>query len=231
MNCRDAIRLLDGYVDAELDAAGVLAVEEHVRTCPRCRTHHANLKAVQAAVRRHAEPRDAPAPLRARLEAHYGRERAPGMPGTHKWLWFAAPGLAALLLVTSWIGFGEYSRNREQRPARVVAQISQSGFASAALRSLANHLQTAPGARIVVVAHNNGVDFLLRGARDESGQLFEIAVAGLQARGVEFRICGNTLVRRQFAAGQVIAAASLVESGVVEISRLQSEEGYAYLGL
>jgi len=232
MNCRDTVRLLNGYVDAELDPAGVLGVEEHLQACPRCRAHHANLRAVQTAVRRHTEFRTAPASLRARLEARYARARSGAK--LRSWLTLAAPGLAALLLLAAWIGFGDIvdrSNQPAQARAKIVFQISQSGSASTALRNLANHVEALPGATVVVVAHNDGVDFLLRGARDESGQLFEAAVATLKSRGVDFRICGNTLVRRQIDTARIIPGATLVPSGVAEISRLQTQEGYAYLRL
>jgi len=233
MNCRDTVRLLNGYVDAELDPSGVLGVEEHLQGCPRCRAHHASLRAVQTAVRRHTEFQAAPPSLRARLKARYGHERAGSVAKLRSWLAFAAPGLAALMLA-AWIGFGnivDRPNDPAQTRAKVVFQISQSGSASTALRNLANHLEASPNATVVVVAHNDGVDFLLRGTRDESGQLFEPAVAALKSRGVDFRICGNTLTRRQIDTARIIPAATLVPSGVAEISRLQTQEGYAYLRL
>ena len=124
-------------------------------------------------------------------------------------------------------------RASEPAPAaqRVVYHISSSTAPAAALRNLANHLRAAPGARIVVVAHNDGVDFLLRGALDEFGAPLEPAVRGFRERGVEFRVCSNTLERRQLDSGGLIPSATLVPSGIAEIGRLQSEEGYVYLRL
>lgn len=232
MNCRDTVRLLNGYMDAELDPAGVLGVEEHLQGCPRCRAHHANLRAVQTAVRRHTEFQAAPASLRARLEARFGHVRARSAAKLRPWF-VAAPGLAALLLAL-WLGFGnivDRPNDPAQTQAKVVFQISNGGSASTALRNLANHMEVSPDATVVVVAHNDGIDFLLRGARDESGQLFEPAVMKLKSRGVDFRVCGNTLTRRQIDTARIIPAATLVPSGVAEISRLQTQEGYAYLRL
>ncbi|MBI3045014.1 MAG: zf-HC2 domain-containing protein [Betaproteobacteria bacterium] len=234
MNCKETTRFLHGYLDAELALGDALAVEEHLQGCPRCRTHHANLRAVQTAVRRHIEHHAAPASLRARLAARYGDEDGSTAASTRRWSGVAAAGAAALLLAAVWIGAGsvdDRSKRAAQLPAKVVVHISQSGSATAALRNLANHLEASPGTTVVVVAHNEGVDFLMRGARDASGQLYESAVAKLKSRGVDFRICGNTLVRLKFDSGQVIPAATLVPSGVAEISRLQTQEGYAYLRL
>jgi intracellular sulfur oxidation DsrE/DsrF family protein len=234
VNCKETIRLLNGYLDAELDLAGALAVEEHLQGCPRCRAHHANLRAVQSAVRHHTELQAAPAPLRERLEARYGQGSARHTARLRSWLSIAAPGLAAVVLA-AWLGFGSIGDHRPKDhaplPTKVVVHIAQSASADDALRNLANHLQASPSTRVVVVAHNEGVDFLLRGARDVSGQLFETAVARLKSHGVDFRVCGNTLIRRKLDTAEIIPAAKLVPSGVAEISRLQSEEGYSYLRL
>ena len=83
----------------------------------------------------------------------------------------------------------------------------------------------------MVVAHNQGVDFLLRGAKDQNGRLVEPEIAQLATRGVAFRVCGNTLARRYIDAGNIIPEAVLVPSGIAEISRLQTQEGYAYMKL
>lgn len=233
MNCRDTIRLLNGYVDAELDLGAALAAEEHLQACARCRALEANLRSLRSTLRRHTEFRTAPASLRARLEARYGRQGARRIAKLRSSLMFAAPGVAALLLVV-WLGLantGDLSNAPAEARAKVVFHISQSASASTALRNLANHLEVSPGTRVVVVAHNDGVDFLLRSARDESGQLYEAAIRKFTQRGVDFRVCNNTLTRRQIDSSQVIPGATLVPSGIAEISRLQTQEGYAYMRL
>ena len=233
MNCRDTVRLLNGYVDTELDLTGALAVEEHVEACPRCRALEANLRSLRSAVRCHTEFRTAPEALRERLQARYGNERAGGTARPRPWLAFAVPTFAFLILAV-WVGFASLNEERAasgNASARVVYHISQSDTAGAALRNLANHLEASPGVKVVVVAHNNGVDFLLRDARDESGQLYEAAIRKFTERGVDFRVCNNTLVRRRIDSSQVIPGATLVPSGIAEISRLQTQEGYAYLRL
>ncbi len=50
-------------------------------------------------------------------------------------------------------------------------------------------------------------------------------------RGVEFRVCFNTLERRKLDAAALIPEARLVPSGIAEIGRLQAEEGYSYMRL
>lgn len=226
MSCKEKGQLLHAYVDGELELAAALELEDHLQSCAACRASLARLDALRAALRRHVEADGAPASLRERLQARF----APRAPRP-SWRWglaLAAPGLASLALA----GWLAWSLPRTPTPpTRVVYHISSSTTASAALRNLANHLNAAPHARVVVVAHNDGVDFLLRGARDEVGQPFERAVSDFRARGVEFRVCYNTLERRGLPGSAVIPAASLVPSGIAEIGRLQSEEGYSYLRL
>jgi intracellular sulfur oxidation DsrE/DsrF family protein len=100
--------------------------------------------------------------------------------------------------------------------------------ATDALRNISNHLAVDPTAKIVVVTHSAGVDFLLEGAEDKNGNPYSGPVAALAAKGVEFRVCKITLERRKIDPKKVIPEAKLVPSGVVEVTRLQ-QEGYAYL--
>jgi len=97
------------------------------------------------------------------------------------------------------------------------------------LRNVKNHLNADPSAHIVVVGHGKGIDFMLEGAKDKNGNPFEVTIDTLQAKGVEFRVCNNTLVSRKIDKSKVIAQAKIVPSGVAEIARLQSKEGYAYV--
>ena len=97
------------------------------------------------------------------------------------------------------------------------------------LRNIKNHLDAEPGAKIVVVTHGPGIDFLLEGAKDKNGNPFDATVDTLEARGVEFRVCNNTLQSRHIDPKKVIPEATIVPSGVAEIGRLESKEGYVYL--
>ena len=101
--------------------------------------------------------------------------------------------------------------------------------ATAALRNARNHLSADPTVKIVVVTHAGGIDFLLEGAKDKNGNLFDANVQELVKMGVEFRVCKITLQRRNIDPKRVIEEASLVPSGVAEVSRLQAKEGFVYL--
>jgi intracellular sulfur oxidation DsrE/DsrF family protein len=229
MKCTEVAPLLGACLDGELDAARRQAIVEHLATCPACcRTAGAFAALDRALAPRRLAPR-APAGLAE------GIEKLLFVPPPSRWRrWLgspaaiAAPGVLALALAT-WTLLAP-----PPPPAaavRVVFHISESEGAANALRNLGNHLQAAPEAKVVVVAHNNGVDFLLQGATDAGGEPFERTVRRYRERGVSFRICRNTLERRAIPDAQVIDAAEIVPSGIAEIGRLQAREGFVYMRL
>jgi uncharacterized protein len=101
--------------------------------------------------------------------------------------------------------------------------------ASNGLRNINNHLEVNPDAKIVVVTHAQGVDFLMKGAKDANGNKYEDLVERLKQRGVQFDVCDITLRNRKLTRDQFIEYATFVPSGVAEVTRLQQREGYAYL--
>lgn len=113
---------------------------------------------------------------------------------------------------------------------KVVYHVNDSAAQAAnALRNVSNHLEVNPKAKIVVVTHAQGVDFLFDGAKDQRGNPYNIAVEQLKAQGVEFDVCLITLRNRNIDKNKFIPEAQFVPSGVAEITRLQQREGYAYL--
>ena len=113
---------------------------------------------------------------------------------------------------------------------KVVYHLSE-GLAQASngLRNIGNHLEVNPSARIVVVSHARGVDFLMNDAQDRNKNPFNIPVEDLKARGVTFHVCEITLRNRKLTKSQFIPEVTFVPSGVAEVTRLQQREGYAYL--
>ena len=119
---------------------------------------------------------------------------------------------------------------RKDEPVKVVYHVSDGiDQATGALRNIRNHLSADPSAKITVVTHSNGIDFLLDGAKDKNGNLFEPNVQELVKMGVDFRVCKITLERRKIDPKRVLEEAKLVPSGVAEVARLQAKEGYVYL--
>lgn len=101
--------------------------------------------------------------------------------------------------------------------------------ASRGINNIRNHLAADPKAKIVVVAHGLGIDFLLQGATNQMEQPFAGAIGDLAAKGVEFRVCNNTLVSRKIDPTKVAMEAKIVPSGVAEVAKLQAKEGFVYL--
>ena len=100
--------------------------------------------------------------------------------------------------------------------------------ALAGLRNIRNHLDVDPTAKIIVVTHANGVDFLMEGAKDKNGSLYAGPVSALKSRGVIFEVCEVTLKTRNLKHEQFIQEADFTPSGVVRIVKLQ-HQGYAYI--
>ena len=112
---------------------------------------------------------------------------------------------------------------------KVVYHVNDASVARVAMRNVQNHINAAPDAKIVVVTHGKGIDFLLNGAKDDKGESYEAQVAGLKEKGVQFRVCRNTLKGRKLGDDAVIMDAQVVPSGVAELGKLQAKEGYVYI--
>ena len=127
-------------------------------------------------------------------------------------------------------GTGGVDAKMNVAPDKVVYHVNDAGAqAVGALRNVGNHLEVNPRARIVIVTHAQGVDFLMEGAKDRNGNPYNIRVEELKGRGVRFDVCEITLRNRKMTRSQFIPETTFVPSGVAEITRLQQREGYAYL--
>ena len=129
-----------------------------------------------------------------------------------------------LLLLTLWM-----SAASAQDVKAVYHMTTGVEGAAAALNNIQNHLDADPKARIVVVSNGSGIDFLLQDAKDSKGREFSSAVSTLAARGVEFRVCSNTLTTRHLSPDALLLEAKVVPSGVAEAARLQAKEGFVYI--
>lgn len=97
------------------------------------------------------------------------------------------------------------------------------------LRNIRNHLTADPHAKITVVTHAAGIDFLLEGAKDKNGNPYDATVQDLVSKGVDFRVCNFTLLSRKIDRERVIPEATIVPSGVAEVAKLQATEHYVYV--
>src|SRR5438067_4823668 len=156
MNCEEAMKLMDGYLDGELDPITSQAIEQHLRECGRCdqayKTHGSLIRAIG-----NATPYfKAPAELRERIQSSLREETTEhpvrnGVPGAqvvfHKrqpeprsilseipWNWL---GLAAAIILAAIIAFNVVPR--AQRPEADQFLATQL-IASHARSLMANHL-------------------------------------------------------------------------------------------
>ena len=92
MDCREVERLLDAYLDGELEPAVSMSVRTHVDACAACHQRLANLESIGRMVRR-APYYQAPEALQARLTQARPRSRAT----SHLLAWAAAVVMVASL--------------------------------------------------------------------------------------------------------------------------------------
>jgi anti-sigma factor (TIGR02949 family) len=98
VDCREVERLLDAYLDGELEPAVSTSVRTHVDACAACRQRLANAESIGRMVRR-APYYQVPEALRARLTQARPRSRA-----ASNWLaWAAAVVMVASLGGSVWI--------------------------------------------------------------------------------------------------------------------------------
>jgi intracellular sulfur oxidation DsrE/DsrF family protein len=132
--------------------------------------------------------------------------------------------IAGLLIVAATAGAGV-----AQAQDVVVYHVNDTASqALAALRNIRNHLDVDPQARITVVTHAFGVDFLMEGMKDRNENPFAATVSALVNRGVKFEVCEITLQNRNLKREQFIQEADFTPSGVVRLAKLQ-KAGAAYI--
>ena len=137
--------------------------------------------------------------------------------------------ILAILTIAGCAGTGGSSTN-PVGPDKVVYHLNEGlPQATNGLRNIRNHLEVNPRAQIVVVAHAQGVDYLMKGKKDANGNSYEAIVQDLKNQGVKFDVCEITLRNRKLTKDLFIEESTWVPSGVAEIARLQQREGFAYL--
>ena len=156
MNCEEATKLMDGYLDGELDPITSQGIEQHLHECQKCDQAYKTQRSLIAAIGNATPYYKAPAGLRERIQSSLQEEITEdpvrnGVPGAqvlfHKrhqeprsirsavpWNWL---GLAAAILFAAVIVFNLLPR--VQRPGADQFLATQL-IASHARSLLANHL-------------------------------------------------------------------------------------------
>ncbi len=107
MNCEEATKLMDGYLDGELDPITSQAIEQHLRDCPNCEQRYMANRALIHAIGSAMPYHKAPTELRERIQSslreeiaerpmrNIGRDVQPLFPRRQ-------PGPRTVLFGTSW---------------------------------------------------------------------------------------------------------------------------------
>ncbi|HEY5676388.1 MAG TPA: zf-HC2 domain-containing protein [Myxococcales bacterium] len=132
MTCADTRRLLDAWVDNELDLRGALDVEEHLGRCGDCAMQERSLRELQGFARANLTRHEMPAGLEARLRAAVRSEASAAAPRPRalRFTRWAAPLLAASVAVVATVGV--------LRPAR--GHLAESVIDAHVRSLLASHL-------------------------------------------------------------------------------------------
>jgi len=112
---------------------------------------------------------------------------------------------------------------------KTVYHLPDDRLTTLAMNNINNHLSADPRAKIVAVALSTGVRAFTFGAQDASGRPYADWVDQLPAKGVEFRICQNSMKALQLTQKDLVDKVQVVPSGVAEIARLQAKEGFVYI--
>ncbi len=93
----------------------------------------------------------------------------------------------------------------------------------ATVKQMFNALTAAPNTKIEIVCHNNGIAFL-----QSAKTIFGDKIKELQAKGVVFAACENTLRERKIDKTEIVSDAIFVPAGIIEVVDKQSKK-WAYI--
>lgn len=111
----------------------------------------------------------------------------------------------------------------------VIYHIIEESQAIRAMNNAINHIDADPEIHITFVVQSGGLHFLESDAKDEKGREYAPYIDELSMAGVSFKACGNTMMTLNLTLDDLNFGVEVVPSGMVEVTRLQLEEGYAYV--
>ena len=145
--------------------------------------------------------------------------------------WNAVAGLVGLVFLLSglWPSSEAWAGDRYGKQ-KVVYHFNSSDLKTikGGLRNITNHLNAAPEAEIVVVAHGGGI--VMFDPKKSTPDILS-KIQELKMRGVKFNLCANTVRKKKYDIKKDlkhISQADIVPSGVAEVARLQGM-GYVYI--
>ena len=146
-----------------------------------------------------------------------------------KWFGAGLTGLGVLNLAQAQNQGPVPAKPISSEPWKAAMQVSDSlEQAYEGLINIQNVLELDPKMRFIVVGYGKAIHFLLNGTKTPQGALFEGLIGDLANQGVQFKACLNTLSFLNIPKNRVVLEASLVQTGVYELVKLQSE-GWCYI--
>ena len=114
MTCKETKSLLNAYVDGELDSAGSLAVETHMRGCASCLTDVQNLRGLASAIENGSLRFKAPARLKRSVQAAIRTAHPEARSSAFYWRWASALASAVLVIALMWTATTRWTRSSEE---------------------------------------------------------------------------------------------------------------------
>lgn len=113
---------------------------------------------------------------------------------------------------------------------KVVYHMNDLNWGYRGLRNIKNHLNALgdKNVEIVAVMHSSGGFILVDGHKDKKGHTFGDQIQELANRGVQFRLCANTVRGKKIPKDKINLNAEIIPSGVAEVAELQYK-GYVYV--
>ena len=139
MSCQQTHKLIDGYVDGELDLVKSIEIEQHLADCPACTQTYKSRRRLQSVVRNDALRFQPPADFEKRLRTSLRREeKTERRPVWLNWGWLLAGTLCGAVLVGLLTLAGLFSRPSADD------LLAQEVVASHVRSLMADHLMDVP---------------------------------------------------------------------------------------
>ena len=113
MTCKETKPLLNAYVDGELDSAGSLGVETHMRGCTSCLTDVDNLHALASAIKNASLRFKAPAHLKKTIQGAIREANPQPIFSLFPWRWASALVPVLLVATLTWMFTTPWARSSD----------------------------------------------------------------------------------------------------------------------
>jgi anti-sigma factor (TIGR02949 family) len=126
MNCDDADRFLDAYLDGELEPAKKAELERHLAGCPECEEKLAHLRRLRDFVAANAPHYPAPPELKGKVLARLEVARKSNLISLARQPWLYAAALLVISLVLAWLKF--FPNHEEEIADQAVANFKRAAL-------------------------------------------------------------------------------------------------------